>query len=370
MIPKMTFTRFEGDNPRIWKDKCLEYFTLFDLPPSLWTSMASLNMDGRAAKWLQVYKQKNGLSSWDTFIQAVESKFGENDYREALTMLLELQHTDALETYISTFEDLQYHLIMHNSGLDDLFFVTQFIKGLKPEIGGVVQTQVHETLERAILLAKIQQQVADKNKQKGLRNSNWNKTPNAKPEVKGAQPTNALWKERQVRDFRKANGLCFYCGEPFDANHRNACSKRPQNQAQVNALVVNDLDVLLTDDILNHLAVEDALAEEFCQLSLNALSGTESGQSMKIRALVKNKLMLILVDSGSSHSFVSTNFLNTVGIPAVPASPKNVKLANGGVMITDKRVPKLEWWANGHTLNSNMRVLELGAYDAILGYFF
>lgn len=53
--------------------------------------MASLNMDGKSAKWLQVYKQKHGLLSWDSFITAVEAKFGDNDYREALTRLLELQ---------------------------------------------------------------------------------------------------------------------------------------------------------------------------------------------------------------------------------------------------------------------------------------
>lgn len=57
---------------------------------------------------------------------------------------------------MSTFEDLQYQLIMHNSGLDDLFFITQFIKGLKPEMGSVVQSQVPDSLERAMLLAKIQ----------------------------------------------------------------------------------------------------------------------------------------------------------------------------------------------------------------------
>lgn len=124
MIPKMAFPKFEGDNPCIWKDKYLEYLSLFELPSSFWVPMASLNIEGKASKWLQVYKQKNGLGSWDTFIQAVEKKFGDNDYREALTQLLELEHTDALETHISTFDELQYQLMMHNSGLDDLFFVT------------------------------------------------------------------------------------------------------------------------------------------------------------------------------------------------------------------------------------------------------
>lgn len=132
--------------------------------------------------------------------------------------------------------------------------------------------------------------------------------------------------------------------------------------------VLNDLDVVLNDDVLNQLAVEDALAEDFCQLSLNALAGTDSGEAMKLRALVQGKVMLILVDSGSSHSFVSKDFLETVGLPTFPLKPKQVKLANGDTMVTNQWVPQLEWWTNGHTLCTDMRVLELGTYDAILGY--
>lgn len=89
---------------------------------------------------------------------------------------------------------------------------------------------------------------------------------------------------------------------------------------------------------------------------------------MKVRALVKNNVMLILVDSGSSHNFLSSNFLNTVGMEAIPAEPKQVKLANGDNMITGHWVPQLEWWASGHTLSFDTKVLSLGAYDAILGY--
>lgn len=270
--------------------------------------MASLSMDGKASKWLQVYKQKHGVSDWDSFIKAVEAKFGDNDYREALTQLLELQQTESLESYISTFEDLQYQLMMHNSGLDELFFVTQFPKGLKPEISGVVQTQVPDTLERAILLAKIQLQVLDKSKYKVQKNNAGFK-PFQKVEAKGSVTSNTLWKERQVRGHRKANGLCFYCGEPYDPQHKNVYAKRPQPPVQVNALVVNDLDLVLTDEVLNQLAVEDGLTEDFCHLSLNALAGTDKGEAMRLRALVGNKVMLVLVDSDSSHNFVSQSFL-------------------------------------------------------------
>jgi hypothetical protein len=104
----------------------------------------------------------------------------------------------SLEQYISTFEDLQYQVTMHNSELGEMFFTTQFLRGLKPEIGNVVQSQVPDTVERAILLAKIQQQVLDKGKYK------WNKyaastkpsTPPLKLDQKGGTSTSPLWKER------------------------------------------------------------------------------------------------------------------------------------------------------------------------------
>jgi hypothetical protein len=51
-------------------------------------------------------------------------------------------------------------------------------------------------------------------------------------------------------------------------------------------LVVNDLDAELIEETLNQLEIEDVLASEMGQLSLNALAGTESGDSTRIRALV------------------------------------------------------------------------------------
>jgi hypothetical protein len=116
-----------------------------------------------------------------------------------------------------------------------------------------------------------------------------------------------LIKERQLRDFRKANDLCYYYGEKFLPSHLQKCIKR--TKSQVNAIVVNDLDVELTEDTLNQLAVEDALTLEMGQLSLNAISGTKNGDYMRLGALVHNKVMLILMDSSSSHSFINSSFV-------------------------------------------------------------
>ena len=114
--------------------------------------------------------------------------------------------------------------------------------------------------------------------------------------------------------------------------------------------------------------LEDNLASDFCQLSLNALAGTAQGDALVVRDLVQNKVMLILIDSGSSHSFISQSFLQKLHIPIVPMSPQQVKLANGHILVTNQWVPNLEWWCDGYTVHTNMKVLDLPAYDAILGY--
>jgi hypothetical protein len=92
---------------------------------------------------------------------------------------------------------------------------------------------------------------------------------------------------------------------------------------------VNDLDTELIDDTLNQLAIEDALTEEMGQLSLNAISGAENGDSMRIRELVNDKVMLVLIDSRSSHSFVNQSFVWQAGLQIMAITGIQVQVANG-----------------------------------------
>lgn len=120
--------------------------------------------------------------------------------------------------------------------------------------------------------------------------------------------------------------------------------------------------------MLNQLAIEDALPDQFCQLSLNAISAADNSNCMKLKTKVHDKVMLVLMDSGSSHSFVSSNFVQLVGLSTVPMPQKKVKLANGEWMVTDQMVAPLHWYCQGYTLSSNMIVLDMHPYDAILGF--
>lgn len=74
----------------------------------------------------RVEKNRGDLGNWPTFMGKVETKFGAYDYMHALQELL------------AAFESLQFQIEMHNTGYDKMFFITQFTRGLKPEISAAV----------------------------------------------------------------------------------------------------------------------------------------------------------------------------------------------------------------------------------------
>jgi hypothetical protein len=107
-LPKMNFPRFNGKNLNIWKNKCEDHYKLLNIPEAMWTTAASLHMEGNAESWLQVYKLKVGLGSWRDFIRAVQEKFGAYDYQHAIDELLDLQQNGSVTEYAAEFEALQY----------------------------------------------------------------------------------------------------------------------------------------------------------------------------------------------------------------------------------------------------------------------
>lgn len=78
--------------------------------------------------------------------------------------------------------------------------------------------------------------------------------------------------------------------------------------------------------------------------------------------------MLILVDTGSSHSFVSSQSLQLTKLSTSPIPTQKVKLANGQWMNTNRQVKNLPWYIQGHSFSTDMIVLDMLPYDAILGY--
>ena len=100
-----------------------------------------------------------------------------------------------MEEYAAEFQSLQFQVSMYNAGYDDVFFVSQFIKGLKDELQGPILMQFPDQVPKAIVLAKIQQRMLDRTKYKHAKTVLQPKQGGhpSKPDTKSSSP---YWRER------------------------------------------------------------------------------------------------------------------------------------------------------------------------------
>jgi hypothetical protein len=82
------------------------------------------------------------LENWQQFTTVLVEAFGLYEYPKAMYDLLHVKQEGTVEDSMAVFDDLRYSSAMHNPTLDEIFFVQQFVKGLKPEIQGSVLCQV------------------------------------------------------------------------------------------------------------------------------------------------------------------------------------------------------------------------------------
>jgi hypothetical protein len=325
-------------------------------------------MDGNAALWLKEYRLRHEIYTWPELMTAVEEKFGADDHRKFMKQLLALKQRGSVQEYQLQFESLCYQICMQNPHYDEQFFVSQFIRGLKPEIRGVVEAQLPDSVERAILLAVVQEEVLAESKPWAPRQYHQARSEPALPRQEPTkQPVKMgngeLWRDRQLRDYRRANGECFKCGEKYDPTHQ---CKKPAHE--LHALQTEEEEAeLLSEEVLNMMELQDLNDAKLLSLSLNAIAGNEASETIRLRALVDNQVLIILVDSSSSGSFLNANMVARLQCKVQQTTPVSVRLPNEQTITCDSVVPDFTWWTQGETFHTPMRVLNIGAYDAILG---
>ncbi|XP_010262237.1 PREDICTED: uncharacterized protein LOC104600803 [Nelumbo nucifera] len=108
---------------------------------------------------------------------------------------------------------------------------------------------------------------------------------------------------------RRARGQCFNCDNLYSSGHR--CKK---------------LFCLLVDELEED---EDELAASEPEISLHAITGIKTSQTMQLRALVAGQPVRILVDSGSTHNFVSEQAAHQLALPMEIRPQLQVAVANG-----------------------------------------
>ena len=74
--PSVVFPQFAGENPKLWKTLCEQYFSMFGIHSTFWVPMAALNFSGPASIWLQSVQNKLSDFDWESFVALLCTRFG------------------------------------------------------------------------------------------------------------------------------------------------------------------------------------------------------------------------------------------------------------------------------------------------------
>jgi hypothetical protein len=104
--------------------------------------------------------------------------------------------------------------------------------------------------------------------------------------------------------------------------------------------------------------------EEQCKPELLA---TKKRKTVRFQGFIGKQELLILLDSGSTTTFISKEFAAKLYQQEQECPPLKYTAANGSPMLCDTYIPQLQWFIQGHSFSYDARVLPLSGFDMIIG---
>lgn len=347
--------------------------------------MAILNFSDLAAIWLQSVRRKISGLAWESFTALLCTRFGRDRHQLLIHQFYAIRQTESVAYFIERFETLMNHMISYFELTHPCFFLTQFIEGLWADIRVVVLIQRPPNLDTACSLALLHEEVADGENTLcaapnrapvprvmgvstltfPLGTAKLSASATKSEDHKGTKAARAGAESSKIgalRSFRRSRGLRFKCGERWGKDH--TCPTIVQMH------VVEELwELFAAEEVHADTKPESNELDEdnLCTISKQAVDGSAGLGVLQLHAWIQGEEMSLLVDSGSSSSFVDHRLAAKLkGVCKLPKTCK-VKVADSVVLNCDNFIPHCQWTSQGHEFITDFKLLSLGAYDAILG---
>ncbi|GJX84279.1 gypsy/ty3 retroelement polyprotein [Tanacetum coccineum] len=102
-------------------------------------------------------------------------------------------------------------------------------------------------------------------------------------------------------------------------------------------------------------------------ISLHALTGERTYNTMRVKAYVGKHTIHSLIDSGSTHTFLDLRVAKRLGCKLKATCPMDVSVANGQIMSSLYECKGFKWTLQGVEFTSDALILPLGGCEMVLG---
>lgn len=378
--PKVDFPKFEGHDPRSWVAKCEKYFQLNPtLDARAKVICAALYLEGEADIWFRSLEEEKPGLLWPDFVDLVCNRFSKVGYENLVGKFNKLLQKGSVEEYITQFDELRSHVMSQEGHHRESYYIDTFISGLKEEISQSLYNSKPTSLQEARNLARGQDYLLGVlDKRYKTTTKAYTPTTTLKPAVasynktttSNLPPKNHKYSEvkrltlDELND-KKKKGLCFHCDEKFVPGHD--CKKKKlflMVEEEEMPVADHELAIMWENEEEEQSPIEN---QDEAAISLNAMMGARCSNTVKIKGKLKHKTISILIDSGSTHNFISQGLVKQLKLPTTPCSVFNICVANGEKLTCSSKVSSLSWQMEDKLFEAEVNVIPLGGYDLILG---
>ncbi|XP_057986530.1 uncharacterized protein LOC110636696 [Hevea brasiliensis] len=406
----MELVTFDGKEPRAWLRRCEKYFEIYKVPIDQKVPIASLFLVDRADAWFHNWN-RGGVHSWEEFEKGICSRFGDEGLEDLVEGFIKLRQEGSLEEYQDEFEELRIRIERLMPELGESYFLFAFMGGLKDEIRMVVRMMKPVSLSQAIEVARLQEQLLEVNK-KPKNTSNFSKpfrsqstvpltpyqtnylnqyakpyqtyqNPPRPPNFGKPSPTiiktqsstnspNPLPISTLSSVYKPTNSFsnpiknqpkpCYRCGDKYFPGHQ--CKQKSLNAI---CAVEKDHDGGEEEWFEAGMEMEERENMEDNTLSVHALEGSHGIDTIRMLELHKNRQLVILIDSGSTTSFLDKRIAKELKLELVSTLYTAITMVDGRKLGCDLQCQQFKWKMDNNEFNFDFKIIELGGLDMILG---
>ncbi|GMJ10211.1 hypothetical protein HRI_004690300 [Hibiscus trionum] len=395
---KLPCPRFDGDDFRGWHSKLEQYFEAEAVPENSKIRLVMLHLEGKALQWHQfLMRNQEDFANlgWSQYLRLIRERFCPGGFDDPFEDLLELRQQESVEKFYEEFVSL-----VNQVQLPDKYILSIFKNHLRLEISQFLNVLQPKTLMEAFHTAKHLENmffptggkssfrsvapstltVPNRSMASGYR-SVMNSSTSISPSVPQRSPTHmpsgssvlrggtnshkpggSKTLSAAERDERRKKGLCFWCAAKYAPGHK--CSKSQIFQIVVEGKEEEGEPEIFLDCEENE---EVLLRGEDPVISLQAMWGANCQETMKLRVKVKGIEWVALVDSGSTHNFLSLAVVKQLGLGIDRRCNLKVTVADGNVLGTLGWCNQLQCETQGEGFSSDFLVVGLKNCDAVLG---
>ena len=169
---------------------------------------------------------------------------------------------------------------------------------------------------------------------------------------------------------RREEGRCFRCGQPYSPTHR--CPER-----KLRVLILGEDEETTKDgefevaELIKGERDQEPQGEtpecNYLDLPFFSINGFSRPKTMKMKGNIGEHSVIVLVDSGASHNFISETLANNLGLPISETGVFVVKLGDGRQISSAGMCKQIKLLVNGVSIVADFHLFNLGGVDVILG---